>query len=68
VKVNAYTISVEELKGKRPLGRPGCGCEDTIIMDHREKEGGGGRDGLDGTQDRGQWQVLMNTVMSIWAL
>jgi hypothetical protein len=33
---NAYKIFVRKPEGKRPLGRPWCGWEDNIRMDHRE--------------------------------
>jgi len=33
---NAYKIFVRKPEGKRPLGRPRCGWEDNIRMDHRE--------------------------------
>jgi hypothetical protein len=30
------TVSVGKPGGKRPLGRPNCGWEDNIKMDHKE--------------------------------
>jgi hypothetical protein len=30
---NAYNILVGKPEGKRPLGRPGCMCEDNIRLD-----------------------------------
>jgi hypothetical protein len=34
-KLNAYSILVGKLAGKRPLGRPGCRWVDNIKMDLR---------------------------------
>jgi hypothetical protein len=33
---NACKIVVEELRGKRPFGRPRCKCEDNIKTDLKE--------------------------------
>jgi hypothetical protein len=49
---------------KRPLGRPRRKWEETIKMDLREIEWGG-KDWINLTQDRGQWQALVNTVMNL---
>jgi hypothetical protein len=40
----AYRISVGRLKGRRPLGRPGCRWEDNIKTDLQEMGGGHGLD------------------------
>jgi hypothetical protein len=59
-----YRILFVRLEGKRPLGRPRHRWEDHIKMDLREI-------GIDGanwvqlTQDRGQWQVSVNTVVNV---
>jgi hypothetical protein len=50
--------------GQRPLERLRSGWEDNIRMGLRE----GGRKDVDWiylAQDRGQWQALVNTVMSL---
>jgi len=60
-----YRVLVGRSKGKRPLGRPRCRWEDNIKLDLREI-------GIDGwnwiqlSQDRVQWQALVNTVMNLW--
>jgi hypothetical protein len=51
-------------EGKIPLGRPRCRWVDNIKMDLREREWSG-MDWIDLTQDRGQWSVLVNTVMNL---
>jgi hypothetical protein len=50
-------------EGKRPQGRPRRRWEDNR-MDLREI-GWGGMDWIDLAQDRGQWRVLVNTVMNL---
>jgi hypothetical protein len=63
-KRNAYKILVGKPKGKRPLGRPKCRCEDNIKMDLREMEWGG-MNWINMTQDRDHWRALVNTVMNL---
>jgi hypothetical protein len=50
---NAYRILVEELEGKRPLGRPRNRWVDNIKIDLREPEWDG-MDRIDLAQDRDQ--------------
>jgi hypothetical protein len=62
---NAYRILVGKNEGKRPLGRPRCRWEDSTEMDLR----GIGFEGVDWihlTQDRDQWEALVNTVTNLW--
>jgi hypothetical protein len=35
-------VMVRKPEGKRPVGRPTCGCEDNIKMNLRKKDGGCG--------------------------
>ena len=51
-------------EGKRPLGRPGCRCEDNIKMDLKE-EGCGVVDWIELGQDRDRWRALVSAVMNI---
>jgi hypothetical protein len=51
-------------EGKRPLGRPRRGWEDSIKIDLREM-GWDDMDGIDLAQDRDQWRALVNTVMNL---
>jgi hypothetical protein len=55
-QINAYTILVGKLEGKRPLGRPRRMWENNIKMDLREI-GWGGVDWIDLAQDRDQWRA-----------
>jgi hypothetical protein len=64
---NVYRVLMGKPKGNRPLGRPRHRWEDGIRMDHREI-GWGGVDWIQMTQDRDQWQVLVNMVMNLWVL
>jgi hypothetical protein len=57
------TVLVEKSEGKRPRGRPGHRWED-IKLDLKEIEWEGAYC-IHPTQDRNQWQVLVNTVMSL---
>jgi hypothetical protein len=62
---NAYNILVGKPEWKRPLGRPRRRWEDNIRMDLREvvwKD----VEWMHLAENRGQWQVVMNTVMNIW--
>jgi hypothetical protein len=65
-KRNEYRILVGKPEGKRPLGRPRRRLMDNIKMDLREI-GWDGVDWIDISQDRGQWRVLVNTVLNIRA-
>jgi hypothetical protein len=55
---------VGKLEGKRPLGRPRRRWEDNIKMDLREI-GLSSVDWINLAQDRGQWRVLVNTMMNL---
>jgi len=59
---NLYTALVGEPKRKRSTRRPGRGSEDSIKMDLREMEG---LDWIYLTQQRDQWELLMNTVTKL---
>jgi hypothetical protein len=63
-KRNAYRISLGNLEGKRPLGRPRHRWVDNIKMDFREIEWDG-VDWIDTVQDKDQWRALVNTVLNI---
>jgi hypothetical protein len=63
-KMNAYRILVENLEGKRPLGRPRRRWVDNIKMDLREI-GWDGRDWIDLARDRDQWRALEDAVMNL---
>jgi hypothetical protein len=63
-KGKAYRILIGKPEGKRPLVRPRRRWEDNIKMDLREI-GWGGVDWIDLALDRGQWRILMNTVMNL---
>jgi len=52
-------------KGKRLLGRPRHRWEDNIRMDLREIVWEG-VNWIYLSQDRDQWQALLNTVMKLW--
>jgi hypothetical protein len=60
---NAYQIFVAKPEGKRPLGRPRNRWEDNIRMDVREI-GLIVVNWLHVVQDRDQWQVRVNIMMS----
>jgi hypothetical protein len=64
---NMYGVSVGKPEGKRPLGRPRCQWEDGIKMDLR-KIGWEGVEWIHQTQDRDQWQALVNAVMNLQVL
>jgi hypothetical protein len=61
---NTYGISVGELEGKSPLGRPRRRRVDNIIMELREMWWGG-VDWINLAQERDQLRVLLNTVMKL---
>jgi hypothetical protein len=54
----------QNLKGKRPFGRPRRRWEDNIRMDLRE-EGWEGVDWMHMTEDKDQWWAVVNTVMNL---
>jgi hypothetical protein len=64
---NKYKISIGKPEGKRPLGRPRSGWEDTIRLDLRETSWEG-VDMIHVTEHRDQWRALGKTVMNIWVL
>jgi hypothetical protein len=66
-KRNAYRILVVKPEGKKPVGGPRLRWVDNIKMDLREI-GWVGMDCIDLAQDRDQWRVLVNTVMSLRVL
>jgi hypothetical protein len=66
-KTNAYRVLVGKPEGKKPTGRPIHRWEDNTKMDLGEI-GWGGIDCIHLTQDRDQWQALVNTVMNLWVL
>jgi hypothetical protein len=65
-KRNAYRILVGITEGKRPLGTPRPRWVGTIQMELREI-GWGGVDWIDLAEDRDQWRILLNTVMTLRA-
>jgi hypothetical protein len=60
---NAYRILVGKPEGKRPLGRPRRRWVYNIKIDLREI-GWDCMVWIDLAQNRGQWRVLVNTVMN----
>jgi hypothetical protein len=52
-------------EGKRRLGRHRHRCEDNIRMDLR-KIGWEIMDRMHLSQDRNQWQAVVNTIMNLW--
>jgi hypothetical protein len=55
---NAYNILVGKLEGKRSFGGPRRTWEDNIRMDMWE-----GMEWMQLDQDKGQWRVLVNTIV-----
>jgi hypothetical protein len=60
-----YNILVEKPEEKRPLGRPRHICEDNIRMDLREIWWKVRMHWINLAQVRGEWRVLVNTVMKL---
>jgi hypothetical protein len=58
---NEYNILVGKPEWERPHGRPRHRWEDNSRMDLRER----GMDWSHLAQDRGQWCILVNTVMGV---
>ena len=54
----------ENLRGKRPLGRPRRRWEDNIKMDI-SGSGMWGMDWIELAQDRDRWRALVNAVMNL---
>jgi hypothetical protein len=59
-----HRVLVGKPEGKRPLGRPRRGWEDTIKMDVQEVGGGRG-DWMELAEDRDRWRALVNTVKNL---
>jgi hypothetical protein len=64
---SVYKILVRRPKGKRPLRRTRNRLENNIRMDLREIWWEG-VDWMHLTEDRDQWQALVNMVMNLWIL
>jgi hypothetical protein len=64
-KKGMYRVLVEKPEGKRPLGRPRRGWEDSINMNLQEV-GCGVMDWIELAQDRDSWRALVNAVVNIW--
>jgi hypothetical protein len=62
-KTNACRGFMENLVGKRPLGRPRYRYQDNIKLDPI-KIGCGGVDWINPDQDRNQWKAVVNTEMN----
>jgi hypothetical protein len=60
---NAYKTLVGKPKGKIPLKKPSCRCEDNIMLDIREV-GLENVDWIHLAQDRNRWRALMDTAMN----
>jgi hypothetical protein len=63
-KMGSYTILVETLEGKRPLGRPRSRLQDNIKMDLIEIEQTD-MDWIHLAQDMNQWLALVKRVIKI---
>src|SRR5215468_8887461 len=60
-----HRVLVGKPKGKRPLRRPRCRWEDSVMMDHQEVGGGHG-DWVELAQDRDGWRGPVSTVRKFW--
>jgi hypothetical protein len=60
----AVRLLVEELEGKRPLGKPKHRWGDNIKLD-LQKMGCGDMDWIELAQDRGSWRALVTAVMNL---
>jgi hypothetical protein len=63
-KRNVYRLYVRKTVGKRSLGRPSCKLVNNIKM-YLVKIGLGGMDWIGLAQNKGKWEVLVNTVMNV---
>jgi hypothetical protein len=61
---NTYNVLVGKSGGERPLGRPMRKWEDNIRIDLMEI-GWEGMNWIHLAQDRDQWRVIVNTLMSL---
>jgi len=64
-KKNTYSILIEKPEEKKKVGRPRYIWKDNIKVDLK----GIRWDSMDWihlSQDRDQWQAVMNTVMNLW--
>jgi len=61
---NTYNVLVGKSGGERPLGRPRRKWEDNIRIDLMEI-GWEGMNWIHLAQDRDQWRVIVNTLMSL---
>jgi hypothetical protein len=61
---SAYKILVGNLKGKRPLERPGRRLEENIRIDVRDI-GWERVNWMHLSQDRDQWRAVVNTVINV---
>ena len=59
-----YRVVMGKPQGKRILGRPRRGWEDSIKMDLQEV-GCGGMDWIELAQDRDRWRALVNVAMNL---
>jgi hypothetical protein len=59
------TTVVRNPEGKRPVGRTRCILENNIKRDLKDI-GCMGVEWINFTQDKAQWQVLVNMVMNLW--
>jgi hypothetical protein len=61
---NPYRVLAGKTEEKRPLGRPRRRWENNITTERREIEWGG-MDWIRLAENRGQWRVLVNTVINL---
>jgi hypothetical protein len=62
---DAYNTSVRKNEGEGPFGRPKGRWEDNINLDLTQLVYKG-VDWIRLAQDRSQWRVLLNTVITVW--